>query len=580
MKNLKKIIFTKFDEKFIKKNKDDIFYAGYWASNSVDLKKNQEYLKCVWSTQREKDHSYVELKKQYVKYLDNLTHYFNKYHNLNHSKKYWEIICGIWLSTYLSTIYYRWNVVKKISSNKKIIINNYNFKNFFLTTNNSIEYYSKITRSDTFNNLVFYKIINYFITNKNFKPFLEKKKINFQIKNKKIHLKRNFSFKTKIFNKLAALTDLFLKRKKKFIIIDGFRNIINIKLNLSANQFPFPTDKYFKNELSINKNLFNYEKRKKNIIPLKTNNSFEKFLEKNIYYDIPKIFLENFIPNLNLVKSYKIKCNKIVSSFSHHYNELFKIWLANNIQKKDKYFIITCHGGNHSKYSGLFNYENNISDKNISWVKNAKYNLPASKYINLKKNRNKSDNLVLVINETNPYPAKWEDFPVCLDNLKLDFFLKKFQLLLNKKIKKNFFVCPKYFHCPKFKKILRRNLEINQIKKNFSFSKELDNAKLVICDNPQTAFLDALRTGPTILIIKKNEWRPQDILKKNYKELEKNKIIFYSLDKAIKHINENWDDINKWWLSNKTKKAVNRFLNDMNCFDNSVDKWATYLNKN
>ena len=170
-------------------------------------------MKCVWSTQREKDHSYVELKKQYVKYLDNLTHYFNKYHNLNHSKKYWEIICGIWLSTYLSTIYYRWNVVKKISSNKKIIINNYNFKNFFLTTNNSIEYYSKITRSDTFNNLVFYKIINYFITNKNFKPFLEKK-INFQIKNKKIHLKRNFSFKTKIFNKLAALTDLFLKRKK------------------------------------------------------------------------------------------------------------------------------------------------------------------------------------------------------------------------------------------------------------------------------------------------------------------------------------------------------------------------------
>ena len=89
-----------------------------------------------------------------------------------------------------------------------------------------------------------------------------------------------------------------------------------------------------------------------------------------------------------------------------------------------------------------------------------------------------------------------------------------------------------------------------------------------------------MRTGPTILIIKKNEWRPQDILKKNYKELEKNKIIFYSLDKAIKHINENWDDINKGWLSNKTKKAVNRFLNDMNCFDNSVDKWANYLNKN
>ena len=94
----------------------------------------------------------------------------------------------------------------------------------------------------------------------------------------------------------------------------------------------------------------------------------KNFLKK-IFIMIYKNFLKIFIPNLNLVKSYKIKCNKIVSSFSHHYNELFKIWLANNIQKKDKYFIITCHGGNHSKYSGLFNYENNISDKNISGLK-------------------------------------------------------------------------------------------------------------------------------------------------------------------------------------------------------------------
>ena len=37
---------------------------GYWASN-LRFKKDQEYLNCVWSTQREKDHSCVELKKQY-----------------------------------------------------------------------------------------------------------------------------------------------------------------------------------------------------------------------------------------------------------------------------------------------------------------------------------------------------------------------------------------------------------------------------------------------------------------------------------------------------------------------------------
>ena len=32
---------------------------------------------------------------------------------------------------YISTIYYRWRVIEKISNKNKIIINNYNFKNFF-----------------------------------------------------------------------------------------------------------------------------------------------------------------------------------------------------------------------------------------------------------------------------------------------------------------------------------------------------------------------------------------------------------------------------------------------------------------
>ena len=579
MKNLKKIIFSKYEEKFIKNNNKDIFYAGYWASNLIDLK-NINYLNCIWSSDKEKDQSYKFLNKKYDKYIRILTNYFNNYHNVKYNKRYWETICGMWLNTYLSTVYYRWRVIEKISSKNKIKINNYNFKNFFLTTNNSIDYYSNITRSDTFNNLVFFKIIDYFIKYKKFKPILEKKKINFKNNNyKKINLSRNYSLKTKFLEKVFEILDLISTRKKNFIIVDGFNNRANLKINLRAFQLPFATSKYFNNELSINTNLFNIKKREKNIAENKTIDDFEKFLERNIYYDIPKIFLENFLLNLNLVKSYKIRTKKVISGTFHFFNELFKIWLAQQSLKNDTSFIITCHGGNHSKFNGIFNYENNISDQHITWVKSEKHNLPASKYIDLKKKRDKLDNLILVVNETNPYPAKWEDFPVSLDNLRLDFFLKKFQFLLNKKIKKNFFVCPKYLHCSKFQKIIKRNLDKTQIKKSFSFPKELDNARLVICDNPQTAFIDALRTGPTILIVKKNQWRPKDVLKKNYQELEKNNIVFYSIDRAIKHINENWDNIDKWWFNKNTIKAVSNFLSMMNCVENISDNWLSFLKK-
>lgn len=577
MKNMKKIIFSKYEERIIKNKNKEIFYAGYWASDSINLKKNN-YLNCIWSLNKEKNYSYKFLKRKYERYISILTNYLNKYHNVNYNQKYWEIICGMWLSTYISTIYYRWRVIEKISNKNKIIINNYNFKNFFLTTNNSIDYYANISRSDTFNNLAFFKIINYFVKYKKFKPILEKNKINFKNNNyKKINLSRNYSFKTKIFEKVCAILDLISRKKKNFIIIDGFNNKANLKLNLGAFQFPFPTSKYFNNELCINSNSFNFKKREKNIINNKTIDDFEKFLEKNIYYDIPKIYLENFLLNLNLVKSYKIECKKVISGSFHFFNELFKIWLAQHTLNKDKSFVITCHGGNHSKYSGIFNYEDNISDQHITWVKSKKHNLPASKYLEVKKKRNKFENLIFVINENNPYPAKWEDSPVCLDNLKLDVVLKKFNLLLDKKIKKKFFICPKYFHCPKFQKTIKKNLNDSHIKKKFSFPAELNNAKLVVCDNPQTAFIDALRSGPTILVINKNQWRPKNLLKIYYKELEKNKVIFYSYDKALKHINDNWDNINKWWLSHRTKKSVSNFLSMMNCEKNSLKDWLYFL---
>ena len=81
--------------------------------------------------------------------------------------------------------------------------------------------------------------------------------------------------------------------------MDGFSNRINIKLNLTGWQLPFPTSKYFDNNHIVNKKNFNYDKRNKNTIKRKVNDEFEEFLESNIYFDIPKIFLENFSSNLN-----------------------------------------------------------------------------------------------------------------------------------------------------------------------------------------------------------------------------------------------------------------------------------------
>ena len=64
--------------------------------------------------------------------------------------------------------------------------------------------------------------------------------------------------------------------------------------------------------------------------------------------------------------------------------------------------------------------------------------LPASKFIEISKKRKDSKNLIFAPLETTPYPAKWEDRAVCLDDMELDKTLKNFKSLLDDKIKKNF----------------------------------------------------------------------------------------------------------------------------------------------
>ena len=52
MANYKKLIFTKNEEKFIRSN-EEVIYAGYWSSNSIELKKKRLFKMClVFLTQK------------------------------------------------------------------------------------------------------------------------------------------------------------------------------------------------------------------------------------------------------------------------------------------------------------------------------------------------------------------------------------------------------------------------------------------------------------------------------------------------------------------------------------------------
>ena len=122
-------------------------------------------------------------------------------------------------------------------------------------------------------------------------------------------------------------------------------------------------------------------KNKKNIdINFKKNhnNDFENFLLKNIKNDIPKCFTSGL--SVIYSKSNKIKLNPdvLVASSSYIHNEFLKFWILQKKINDKKKLIIIEHGGSHQKKSlGWFNFQQNLADLYIPWVKvknNENYN--------------------------------------------------------------------------------------------------------------------------------------------------------------------------------------------------------------
>ena len=108
-------------------------------------------------------------------------------------------------------------------------------------------------------------------------------------------------------------------------------------------------------------------------------------------------------------------------------------------------------------------------------------------------------------------------------------------------------------------------------------------AKLAICDYPQTTFFDCILRCPTLLIVDyKNNWQPNEHLKKIYSELKKNHILYDHIEDAIKFINSNWDNLDEWWYSNKISVVKKKLIRDFNIDirKSSLSKWEEYIRNN
>ncbi len=574
-------ITTSIDNNFHISNKKIL--AGDWC---LDNEKNNksDLLSCPWRNNKNLSKDYFLSQNILDSYAKKLSRYLNNFHNKNFPDRYWNILTLPWLISYIPGELYRWRLVEKaLEKDSNLIFTDIKIDKIEIPSY-TIDYYNLLSSDQFFNYQIFKKIL-IFLTNNGKKINFISKEINQNKFIAKNYYKKKSKTKKKFLpNTIDYLSSFFSKFNNIFIDrkIFKFKNFFKISLKL----FQFPSFYYYKfnyqfDHINLSHVKIDREKRNKINFIDKEDDLFLKYLNENIKHDIPKCFLEAY--DLINQESHKIKFKPkiILSSYLHFYNEVFKFWLARNvITNKTKFFSTSHGGGNQLKYCPDLQFENTIVDKKFTWtlpVKDKDIQLPPGKLINFKCSR--SDKKFLIYLEKNitlfpSYIGTGEN-----DNLRLNLDnainLKK---LLNKEIYKNFFYLPSGEHDVEMQETIRNTIEEKFVNKKNVFYKYINKSKLVICPYMKTAFVESIITGPTVLINDFEKAPLQGNVKSLQEDLVKNKIVFKNIEDATAHINENWYQIDKWWLSNGVQNTIYKFKkNFCNLQDDPINKWTKFL---
>tara|TARA_B110000037_G_scaffold215785_1_gene273731 strand:- start:1931 stop:3673 length:1743 start_codon:yes stop_codon:yes gene_type:complete len=557
------LILTDLDKP--NKISQNTFFLSDWITSENLIKK--KIIDKPLKSFKKKSKAYTYVDKIRPEIEKKLAEYICNYHKNKFSKKLIRSMISLWVGQYLQFVYFRWLLIDELlKKNKKFLIQNIEVDKSINDYLDVLDFMDLAFQNDIFNFFHIKKIIT-------FRKSEFKNKIKFK-KNRKFYKKNfiprdpNVNFKLKIlsfFDKFIEIIINPLINKNKLFLKEGFSYKNLILLNFKLKQFPY-FGSYTFDWFNLRKK---FKSKRENIEhTLKSKNlkkNFEKYVCSNILKDAPTIFFKNLNELENLKKKINLNPKVIISSHSHFYNELFKLWsFQRKLENKSK-LIIFNHGGNHSKLIPVFDYEKSVSNEFYDWKNSTNKLCGMTKYLNHNIKRKINKKILFVGMENRKYPCRFYPGPLHHDEMNSIKHLAYILKGLNDKGKDNFFYLPNRTILQSHQKILSKYFKREKILNNLSLRKNIKNFSLIICSSPMTAFFDCILSGPTLLLIDKEQWITEKKISLKYDLLRKNKILFYNKKDLLRHLNKIYPDkIYSWWNSNNTQFAINSFLKEFN----------------
>ncbi len=521
-----------------------------------------------WKNYRNKISDMNKNIKIYNYFLSKLILFLNSYHGKKYSKRYWEIIVGNWLFWFISSISFKWGLIKSLKK-KKFIFFKKEIDTYDLIPH-GIEDYTRLSRSDFWNHHFYSKIIE----NNFYEKILVVKKYKISNNYERDRIYKNLKFqnlKEKISLFIQKILNIIPQNKKTLIFSTYMSNLQEIWLSLIINKSLLFYKSLRPNILFRNKNLYKFQRKKfKN---LKTNGSkMEKFIGNEILKNLPTTFLENYNFTEELVKRipFPKRPKKIFTCLGILRSTLMDRYIASNVENGTS-LILAQHGGNYFQHKSHFSslLEVRIADKFLSWgnIKNKKI-VPFGVIKNLKKSQKIGNKIILEVRMRKGYNREIKIDSGFLESQKyLKDLCKFFSLIKDNELSKNLFIKlhPVKSFWNEKDQFLSSNPNLRFLDESKKMIEEMQSAKIIVQTFCSTGHLETFAVNkPTLMYLTHDFHLLENKLRKYFLKFKKLGIVHTnpkSLYKKLIQINKD-EEIETWWNQKKIQNLIKKYRGD------------------
>ena len=550
----------------------DILFLGEWCLRYDRRNEweglSYEVLPYPWTDRDEKHRAYSYCSHVYEVILPDLAAYCNRLHGVSFSLRYWRIVIGEWLWRYIQIIYDRYICIRMSLESAKDLTTILLSEDSYQYATDNLEFVKGCASfSDMGLGIYNLQIYSQILRILGFKS-PSKSYVHPQIPNSEI-AKEVYNFKSTGKEVSSLLIDLLFKLppEVQVVFVGNFKIGRKYLLKLSLKNLLKYRELNIKDvvqELSPDRNT------RKDFCEMRSEDSFHNICLKMMEYCFPMMFVEGFKQSREKAQGYIRNVPDIIlSPVSWRFNTSTAIYIAECVEKGAK-LIGVQHGGGYGLYKmdSLLDHELEAVDRFISWgwTDNNKKIIPLPAFNSNEKVRkytvDKEDIILFVSNSHKLYLTGFQSSPVSTTFENYLSWQKKFVLSLKEEVR-NIFLFRLYPKEYGFFKKLRLQDTVKGLKyDNFktSFIERAKKSRLVVIDNNQTTFLEAIALNiPTVIFWDMNLWEIRSSAKRFFDDLKEVKVFHDSPESAADFINENYMDIDKWWESKKVQHVVNEF---------------------